>query len=186
MGLYASFTPEDLGLPSYLETELDDGDSIEVEVDYSDACDAFCEVFLDVATSLVPVDTGYLQSTISADTDGFECEVEATAEYAQYVEYGTWKMAEQPYFEPAIEEALEAFMDEAQVALDDAYDALEEVCESIVAPVMEGGGLGLTVGLLGLILAFPVLVNLYGILETLFNKHGQDYGVGSSIEVIIT
>ena len=63
-----------------------------VEVDYTGACEAFVETFLEVALDLVPVDTGYLYSTISADTDGYFCWAEATAEYAQYVEYGTWCM----------------------------------------------------------------------------------------------
>ena len=201
MGLYVSFTPSDLGLPTYLDADVM-GEHAEVEVDYSSACDAFCEVFEDIATSLVPVDTGYLQSTISADNDGFQCEAEATAEYAQYVEYGTWKMIAQPYFEPALNEGLEAFIDEAQEAVNEAQEILEEICETIIAEAQlalgggEEGGfmedlLGMTAGMLALLVLFPLLVMLYGIFDTLFNinttpNYSGDYGGGNSIQVIIT
>ena len=59
MGLYASFTPEELGYRvSLAQTVL--GEYLTVDVEYGPACEAFCETFLDVATDLVPVDTGYL------------------------------------------------------------------------------------------------------------------------------
>ena len=102
MGLYASFDViDDFG---FIEETEDWG----IIPDYSKGCEVFVDTFISVATTLVPVDTGYLQSTITADTDGTFCECEAYAEYAQYVEYGTWKMGAQPYFEPALEEALAA------------------------------------------------------------------------------
>ena len=102
MGLYASF--DVVGDFGFIEETEDWG----IIPDYGPGCDAFVETFIEVATNLVPVDTGYLQSTIDADTDGTFCECFADAEYAQYVEYGTWKMAAQPYFAPALEEALAA------------------------------------------------------------------------------
>jgi HK97 gp10 family phage protein len=56
---------------------------------------------LDVAFSLVPIDTGYLQSTLYSTVEELTLEVGATAEYAAYIEYGTWKMSAQTYLRPA-------------------------------------------------------------------------------------
>lgn len=57
------------------------------------------------ARSRCPVDTGFLRSSITTDivrgsgvTTG---EVGPTAHYGAYVEYGTWRMAAQPYLGPA-------------------------------------------------------------------------------------
>ena len=54
-------------------------------------------------TSLCPVDTGNLQSSIGYSVDGTDLNFEATAEYAGFVEYGTSKMAAQPFFMPPID-----------------------------------------------------------------------------------
>ena len=195
MGLYASFTPEQLGYPVTLEQELL-GEIAVVEVDYSAACEAFCETFLDVATDLVPVDTGYLQSTIAANTDGFFCECMADAEYAQYVEYGTWKMDAQPYFTPALEEGLAAFQEVAGEALDEAQEEMEEICEAIMdsaAAAFGGEGFlgelgGILMGGLMLWLMFPILVNIYAILDSLNpnSKFGSEGAGRGSVDVIIT
>lgn len=195
MGLYASFTPEELGYPLTLEQELL-GEIAIVEVDYTAACEAFVSTFMAEATALVPVDTGYLQSTIDADTDGFFCECMAEAEYAQYVEYGTWKMDAQPYFTPALEAGLRAFQEVAGEALDEAQEELKEICESIMeaaqAAFSDGsflGDIGATLlGGLMLWLMFPILVNLYGIMKSLDpNSEFGSGGIGgTSVEVIIT
>lgn len=56
------------------------------------------------ATAIVPVDTGYLQSTIYGQVNSeTEAEIGATADYAAYVEYGTIHMDAQPYMEPSLE-----------------------------------------------------------------------------------
>lgn len=60
-----------------------------------------------MAKSICPVDTGFLQSSISGQAGKRISEIEAEAEYAQYVEYGTWKMDAQPYFTPAVERSAE-------------------------------------------------------------------------------
>jgi len=65
MGLYVEFDPVSIGLPEYLEQEVDE-EVISVEIDYADACDAFVETFLKISTKIVPVDTGFLRSTLSA------------------------------------------------------------------------------------------------------------------------
>lgn len=56
---------------------------------------------LDDAQNVVPVDTGYLGGSITVTTEEFYAEVEAAAEYAGYVEFGTWKMGAHPYMRPA-------------------------------------------------------------------------------------
>ena len=47
---------------------------------------------MSVATSLCPVRTGYLCGSISAGGGADYAYAEASAEYAQYVEYGTSRM----------------------------------------------------------------------------------------------
>jgi HK97 gp10 family phage protein len=114
MGLYAEYSfIDDGGMPGELTGGDDKIGEASVLVDYSSACAVFVDTFLRVANQLVPVDTGYLRSTIDAGEwgDGFWCE--ATADYAQYVEYGTSYMDAQPYFEPALEAAFGEAMLEA-------------------------------------------------------------------------
>lgn len=69
------------------------------------------ETVLDLATEhvveearrLVPVRTGHLKSTIVRVKRDSHFYVYALAHYALYVEYGTRKMAAQPYLRPAHE-----------------------------------------------------------------------------------
>ena len=196
MGLYASFTPEELGYPVTLE-QVVLGELAFVEVDYSAACEAFVDTFMAEATALVPVDTGYLQSTIDADTDGFFCECMADAEYAQYVEYGTWKMSAQPYFTPALEAGLRAFQEVAGEALDEAQQELQEICEAIMEAAQATFGDGSFLGDIGatlmgglmLWLMFPILVNVFAVLKSI---SGDDININrgiagaASVSVIIT
>ena len=51
-----------------------------------------------------PVDTGYLRSKIRARAGKKSAVVESLAPYSVHVEYGTWKMAAQPFMRPAIDE----------------------------------------------------------------------------------
>lgn len=74
--------------------------------DYSEGCEVFVETFLNIARQYVPVDTGYLKSTLTADYDDTYCCAETDCEYAQYPEFGTWCSPEQPYFRPALEQAI--------------------------------------------------------------------------------
>ena len=118
MGLFVEFdVVDDFGY-------LDETEEYGIVPDYGPGCDLFVEVFLYVANSMVPVDTGYLKSTLTANTDGNTyCYAETDCEYAQYPEFGTWCQAAQPYFTPALEEALLA----AQPLWDQAEaDALME------------------------------------------------------------
>lgn len=192
MGLYCSFTPEDLGYPMTIEQEIL-GTIIEIPVDYSLALEAFCSTFLDNATSLVPVDTGFLQSTIESDSDGEEAWAEAGAEYAQYVEYGTWKMDAQPYFEPAVEAGLAAFQALAGEAVDEAQREMEDILQGMIdaftasAETMGDFLGGLAMAAVAYIILFPILVNLYGIMESLTGDKNVGYGgISSMVDIIIT
>lgn len=206
MGLYAEVDLiNDWGFPD----ELTGGDETigeaSVFVDYSGACSIFVETFIRVATELVPVDTGYLRSTIDAGTDGFSfCYAEATADYAQYVEYGTWCMDAQPYFEIALAEACQAAGIEAQAAVDVAQEMLEGILQGLMDAAMSAagagaGGMGGSFGsflggmllFIGItLLLFPILVNVYGIMDSLFGPltGGGSFAQGNDFipEVIIT
>ena len=109
MGLYAEFSIEnDWGFSHHLEASIPgypEFGEITVDLNYSPACNVFINTFMDQALSFVPVDTGFLESTIEAGADGDMCWAEAWADYAQYVEYGTSKMSAQPFFEDALETA---------------------------------------------------------------------------------
>ena len=211
MGLYAEIDiVGDWGFPFDLTGGDDEIGYESVQVDYSEACQVFVSTFMEVATELVPVDTGYLRSTINADTDGFSfCYAEATADYAQYVEYGTWCMEAQPYFEIALEEACAAAGIEAQAAVDVAQEELEAILSSMMEASMSAfggefspGGMGsmsfgswlggMATFTLMFIILFPVLVNLYGIIDTIGNaltgggSYADSRGDSFIPEVIIT
>lgn len=204
MGLYAEYSfIDDGGLPGELTGGDDQIGEASVLVDYSSACAVFVDTFLRVVNQLVPVDTGYLRSTIDAGEwgDGFWCE--ATADYAQYVEYGTSYMDAQPYFEPALEAAFGEAMIEAQLAVDSASEELEAILSDMMNAAMSvasgGGGMmsatwgqffgGLALFAVMAIILFPVLVIAYGIMDSLSLKgdYGSDRGEGGGFpEVIIT
>ena len=103
MGLYVEFDVSEFGF-------IDSTPQLGITPLYDMGCNVFVNTFLAVANELVPVDTGFLQSTLEADTDGFSCSAGTDCEYAEFVEYGTWCCGAQPYFEPAIEAALDAAM----------------------------------------------------------------------------
>lgn len=103
-----------------------------MKVDYSNALDLACAKFEEVVHQLVPVDTGYLSSSISAGHDGRSIVFfYAKADYAQYVEFGTWKMPAQEYFRPAIEEALNILLSEASAAQEWATQMVQALAGNI-------------------------------------------------------
>lgn len=57
------------------------------------------------AQARAPVDTGYLRSSIHSESKsaGKEADVIVDAPYGVFVEYGTYKMAAQPFLTPAVE-----------------------------------------------------------------------------------
>lgn len=201
MGLYCSFTPGDLGYPDTLDTEVL-GVHLEVPVDYSAALQGFCDTFLAVSTSLVPVDTGFLQSTLDAGASSEDAYAEASAEYAQYVEYGTWKMGAQPYFEPAVDEGAATFFQMADEAVDEASRILEDEAEAVIEEYEDqmeeemsqsfGSFMGsLAMAVVAFVVLFPVLVMAYGIADSLGLTGGGSYdisglgGAGGMIDIEI-
>ena len=179
MGLRANINAMDQGFPM----TADVGD-ISVPVDYSEAAEAFKAMFLDVARELVPVRTGYLKSTIAAEIGEAsigEVTAEASADYAQYVEFGTYRQMAQPYFIPAIEAALEEWGLAAQKAYDEALEeaqaayeaeqAQQQSQEAGGAPV--GGGFLGGLALLGLLLIFTIFIE--GI-KSMFNDTDSHRG----------
>ena len=57
------------------------------------------------ARARAPVATGYLRSSIQSVSveAGKEAQIIVGAEYGRFVEYGTYKMAAQPFLNPALE-----------------------------------------------------------------------------------
>lgn len=199
MGLIATITGDDLQLieevtaSGTIEVDSDsNGENdvpwndedveVTVQVDYSDAFAAFADAFYSYATDLVPIDTGYLQSTISASSDDWSITAEASAHYAQYVEFGTWKMAAQPYFIPALEYAWSETSDAFQQAVQDAMDEAEARLDAMGASQggAEGGfGMGFG-GFLGALLG-AVFIGMMHILGDMLSGGTQiTYGGGSS------
>lgn len=64
----------------------------------------------------VPVDTGFLKRSImlSSEDYGLTSVVEPTANYSNFVEYGTRFMAAQPYVRPNYYEQVKQFMKEME------------------------------------------------------------------------
>ena len=101
MALIAVFGPSLCGFPY--------GDiGYGVQADYTLGLMSFAQDFEHSARADVPVRTGYLQSSICSIDGGDRVYAGAGADYAQYVEYGTWKMAAQPFFESAVMWAADA------------------------------------------------------------------------------
>jgi hypothetical protein len=111
MGLFVEFDViEDFGY-------LDMTEEYCIIPDYSQGCDVFVRSFIKYSRQMVPVRTGYLRSTLTADCSDTSCSAETDCDYAEYVEYGTSYMGAQPYFEPALEMALmeaEPFWNQAE------------------------------------------------------------------------
>lgn len=67
-----------------------------------------------LAKNFCPVDTGYLRSTIGTDFESGGSDITAvvgpTADYGEYVEFGTYKMAPQMYMGPAFDIAASGFV----------------------------------------------------------------------------
>ena len=77
-------------------------------VEYDSQIENALGEFQNEARALCPIRTGNLVSSISGTATGDGFTAEATADYAEYVEYGTWKMSAQPYFVETFQMAGEA------------------------------------------------------------------------------
>ena len=60
-------------------------------------------VVLSQANDLVQVDTGYLKGSLDFEVGSDDADIFDTAIYAAAVEYGTSKMAAQPFLRPALD-----------------------------------------------------------------------------------
>ena len=182
MGLFCEFDViDDFGY-------LDETEEYQIAPDYSEGNETFVKVFLSTSRDLVPVDTGYLQSTLAADTDGDSyCYCETDCEYAQYVEYGTYKMDAQPYFEPAIEAALaaakplwdraeqDALAEEEALAAEEEEEA--EMEEQEYSDMGDSGGADTLGGFVGGILASLIVAFVIVTVQVAF---GADFSSRSS------
>lgn len=139
MGLRASFSVTELGYP--LATP-----NLQIPINYNTAAETFVRVFLETAQSLVPVRTGNLMNSIMAESNGSDVLCYTDCEYAQYVEYGTWKQDAQPYFEPALEEAMSEIKTEMNTlyhaALQTEQEKIEKQQEEAEAQAEEIGFFG--------------------------------------------
>ena len=68
---------------------------------------AGAKVILRYALINTPVDTGFLRSTGQLDREDTSPIVGYAADYASFVEFGTSKMAAEPYLRPAIDEHMD-------------------------------------------------------------------------------
>jgi len=68
---------------------------------------AGAKVILRYALLNTPVDTGFLRSTGQLDREDTSPIVGYAADYATFVEFGTSKMAAEPYLRPAIDEHMD-------------------------------------------------------------------------------
>lgn len=201
MGLRARFSViDDLGYPAQTP-------ELGLPVDYSEGCEVFADAWLDAATDLVPVDTGFLQSTLDAEADDEGCTCETLCDYSQYVEYGTIKMEAQPYFEPALDIALEEATPIWAEAYEEALQQEQEELEEMEETMGEGGnrwqennmiqsqmsGSGFMDQLMGLIIA-AVIIGFFNILMDMLSPgghgrdssfHDGDVGGGGHIDVEI-
>lgn len=193
----------DLGFPESVILQSSKVGITEVFVDYTPAVEAFVETFTDSAYSLVPVDTGYLRSTISVQaTSNTSVMAEATAEYAEYVEYGTYKMSAQPYFAPAVAVASAVMIGVAKAVLSSAeqeaivlrqqreleYDKKQRKKDKNrggVGGAPGGKGIMGNIMLAGfLFLLFPIILPIYAVGATLADAigWGGSWASGSSAQ----
>ena len=187
MGLFVEFDViDDLGY-------LDMTEEYAIVPDYSEGCQVFAFTFLKVARQLVPVDTGYLRSTLEAGGYDTYCYAKTDCEYAQYPEFGTWCQAEQPYFRPALEQAIMAakpFWDRAQeealieeeMLIEAEEDEEEDDFYSTKSSSTGGIGFtGLTWFLLAMFFIAVIVVSIEAIMGKDFgyNEGGSSRGINS-------
>jgi HK97 gp10 family phage protein len=65
-----------------------------------------------LAQQKAAVDTGYMRASVRGTATVNQIKLDAGAEYSEYVEYGTSRMAAQPFMEPAMEQVKEKVVDE--------------------------------------------------------------------------
>lgn len=124
MGLRCEFNIDSLGLP--FATPI-----YSIPIDYSHGFQVLVDAFIMYSTMMVPVDTGYLQSTLTGYSYGDGVLLETDCDYAEYVEFGTMFSRAQPYFEPAVRMAIATaipYWDQAvhsALEIEKRYEAIE-------------------------------------------------------------
>lgn len=71
-------------------------------VDYSSGNAIFDSTFNSIIGSLCPVKTGNLKASCHSSSSGMSTRAGTNCSYAQYVEYGTWKMPPRLFFNIAV------------------------------------------------------------------------------------
>lgn len=88
-----------------------------------EALQTLAEEIVEDAKAVVPVKTGFLRDSISAQPTGdLQIEVEAGADYSGHVEYGTVNQPAQPFLTPAVEKARGRLPDLVAEALNKAFE----------------------------------------------------------------
>lgn len=78
------------------------GGGLNPSVDMAAVFRAAGEAVAEEARAMCPVDTGNLRGSIAVSAGDDGAQISADADYAAYVEFGTWKMAAQPFLVPAL------------------------------------------------------------------------------------
>lgn len=162
------------------------------DIDYTDAVHEAVDEFMDAATSDVPVDTGTLQASIYCDEEYMGFTAYADTNYAEYVEYGTYKMEAQPYFEDNLESvAEELHANCVQIWQDAEQQDREQYQAQIEARMQEAQELG-GESLLGMVLSsmlIGLLNGLLSIIQDMFsmrngdNTENTDQGYSADVDV---
>jgi HK97 gp10 family phage protein len=100
-------------------------------------------VIIDRAQQLVPVDTGFLYNSAFVQVGSEDVLFGFNAEYASYVEFGTYKMAAQPYLRPAIDDAEQDALNAIMVSIQSHWEQSGSAFETTGQQVnTQGGGPG--------------------------------------------
>lgn len=164
------------------------------DIDYTDAVREAVDEFMDAATSDVPVDTGTLQASISCEEEYMGFTAYADTNYAEYVEYGTYKMEAQPYFEDNLESvAEELHANCVQIWQDAEQQDKEQYQAQIEARMQEAQRLGALDGsLIEMVLSsmlIGLLNGLLSIVQDMFsmkngdNTDNTDEGYSADVDV---
>jgi HK97 gp10 family phage protein len=93
-----------------------------VQRDLQEVLDIYAFLIQRQAQVLAPVDTGFLRNNIFVEVDTkWSRIIEATAEYAIFVEYGTRYTQAQPFLAPAARAYQRDFRNACQDAINDAW-----------------------------------------------------------------
>lgn len=150
------------------------------DIDYSDAIHEAVDEFMDAATSDVPVDTGTLQASISCDEEYMGFTAYADTNYAEYVEYGTYKMEAQPYFADNLESAAEELHANCIQIWRDAEQQDKELYQAQIEARMQEAQRASAIGgtsLVGMVLSSileGMLNGLLSIVQDMFSMRNGD------------